>query len=167
MSNHTTHSEQIEKLNELIQDVDIAMLVTEEADGTLRSRPMATQDVEFDGDLWFFTDITSAKVDEARQHKQVNVSYSEPDDQKYVSVSGTAEITRDQIKIDELWNPTLKAWFPDGKDSPNVALMKIHVTQAEYWDAPSGAMVTLFGMAKAVVTGNSPTDIGENEKVNL
>ncbi len=167
MSHHTTHREDIKKLNELIQDIDIAMLVTQEADGSLRSRPMATQAVEFDGDLWFFTDINSGKVDEAQQNRQVNVSYSEPDDQTYVSLSGTATIVRDQAKINELWNPTLKAWFPDGKESPNVALMKIHVTQAEYWDSPSSAMVALYGMAKAIVTGNSPTDIGDNEKVNF
>ncbi len=167
MADHTTHSESIEKLNDLIQDIDIAMMVTEEADGTLRSRPMSTQKTEFDGNLWFFTNINSGKVDEAQQNRQVNLSYSEPDDQTYVSVSGTATVTRDQAKIDELWNPSLKAWFPDGKDSPDVALMKIHVTQAEYWDEPSGAMVALYGMAKAVVTGNSPSDIGDHEKVSL
>lgn len=167
MTQQKTRSEQIDKLNELIKDIDIAMLTTQETNGTLRSRPMGTQQVEFDGDLWFFTRIDAAKVDEVRQDRHVNVSYADKDNQRYVSVSGTAQVTQDQQKINELWNPIAKIWFPDGKDDPSLALMKVHVTQAEYWDAASNRMVQLAQLAKGLVTGNGADEMGENRKLNL
>lgn len=160
------HVEEIKKLGELIKDIRIAMLTTALPDGSLRSRPMATQDEEFDGTLWFFTGAESGKVHEIEDDQHVNLSYSEPSDQKYVSVSGKARIVRDRAKIDELWSTPLKAWFPDGKDDPNIALLKIEVENAEYWDTPSSKMVHLIGMVKATVTGQSYQP-GENEKISL
>ena len=82
----------IKKLGELIEDIKIAMLTTVEEDGSLRSRPMGTQQVEFDGDLWFFTGQSTAKVDEIQQDQHVNISYANPDDNRYVSVSGRARL---------------------------------------------------------------------------
>src|SRR3712207_7628755 len=99
----------IKKLGELIKDINIAMMTTVEADGSLRSRPMATQQVEFDGDLWFFTGASAAKVDEVRQDQRVNISYAKPDNQRYVSISGTAQLVRDKQKMKELWSPLFKA----------------------------------------------------------
>ena len=99
MAEHTDRNENIKKLRELIEQIQFAMLTTVEDDGTLRSRPMATQQTEFDGDLWFFTNASAPKVDEVQQNQKVNVSYAEPKDQKYVSVSGTAELVRDRQKM--------------------------------------------------------------------
>ncbi|MBD0325974.1 MAG: pyridoxamine 5'-phosphate oxidase family protein, partial [Pyrinomonadaceae bacterium] len=137
-----------------------------EADGTLRSRPMSTQQVEFDGDLWFFTRASAPKVDEVRRDERVNVSYAKPEDQRYVSISGTAQIVRDRRKIEELWKPELKAWFPKGLEDPDIALLKINVEQAEYWDSPSSTMAHIFGFVKAIATGQT-YEPGENEKINL
>ena len=100
------------KLGGMIKDVKFAMLTTIAEDGTLRSRPMATQKEEFNGDLWFFTRADSDKVHQAEHDNHVNVAYSNPDDQQYVSVNGRAELVRDKAKIEELWNPIYKAWFP-------------------------------------------------------
>lgn len=169
MKNDTKHNGQrndIKKLGELIADINIAMLTTIDEEGTLRSRPMGTQQVEFDGDLWFFTGADSAKVYEVRQEQQVNVSYADPKQQRYVSVSGLAQLVRDQQKIKELWNPIFKAWFPDGLDDPNLALLKVHVTKAEYWESANGVVVPLVGFAKALLTGQQYQG-GENEKINL
>jgi general stress protein 26 len=160
----TTNSD-IRKLGELIKDIRIAMLTTTEADGSMRSRPMATQESDFDGELWFFTDARSPKVDEAAHHP-VNVSYADPKHQRYVSVSGKAELVRDRKKIEELWNPAYKAWFPEGLDDPNLALLRVHVEKAEYWDSPGSAVVHLIGFAKALATGKR-ADVGENEKIEL
>ncbi|MCC7451211.1 MAG: pyridoxamine 5'-phosphate oxidase family protein [Anaerolineae bacterium] len=154
----------IEKLRDLIKGIKIAMLTTQEDDGTLRSRPMFTQETEFDGDLWFFTAESSPKVDEIQQQRQVNVSYISKD--TYLSVSGKAQLVRDRQKIEELWNPVYKAWFPNGKDDPDLALLKVHVEQAEYWQSPPGAVVKLAGFAKALVTGER-YEGGENRKLDL
>lgn len=163
----TTHNkENIEKLSELIKDIKFAMLTTVEEDGALRSRPMATLKSEFDGNLWFFTKADAAKVDEVQQNQHVNISYAAPNEQKYVSVSGIAELVRDRHKIEELWNPLFKAWFPQGLEDPNIALLKVSVDQAEYWDSPSSAVVRLVGFVKAVVTGKPIENIGEHEKID-
>jgi general stress protein 26 len=166
MDNQADRNASVKKLGELIEDIDIAMFTTVDDDGALRSRPMGTQQIEFDGDLWFFAGASSAKAHEVRRDKRVNISYAKPDEQRYVSVSGTAELVRDQAKIKELWNPIFKAWFPLGLEDPDLALLKIHVEQAEYWDAPSSKVVALIGFAKALVTGKR-AEIGENEKLDL
>lgn len=157
--------ESIEKLNELIKDVGIAMLTTMDG-GVLRSRPMQTQKFEFDGDLWFFTGKNTHKADEIELDNRVNVSYAAPDDNTYVSVSGVASIVQDKAKIEELWNPILKAWFPEGLDDPNLRLMKVSVEQAEYWDATSSTIIQIAGFVKALVTGQR-ADGGENKKITL
>lgn len=159
------NNDNIKKLRELIKDIKYAMLTTTEDDGTLRSRPMATQQSEFDGDLWFFTSADAPKVHEVEHHQQVNVSYAEPDQQKYVSVSGTAQLVRDRSKIEELWNPLFKAWFTQGLDDPNLALLKVSVDKAEYWDSPSSKVVRLVGFLKSIATGKSIDNLGEHEKI--
>jgi len=163
--NTTEHSENIKKLRELIKDMRFAMLTTAEENGTLRSRPMATQEVEDDGDLWFFTYGSAHKVDEIEHNHHVNVSYADPNNQKYVSVSGTAQLVRDRQKIAELWNPLFKAWFPQGLDEPDLALLKVSVEQAEYWDSPSSKVVRLVGFLKAVVTGQPIGNPGDHKKI--
>ena len=162
----TTASNEIETLRELIKDIRFAMLTTVDEDGSLRSRPMATQSAEFDGELWFFTEASSPKAGEVERDHRVNVSYAAPDDNRYVSVSGTARMVRDRAKAKELWKPALKAWFPEGVDDPNLALLCVQVEKAEYWDSPSSKMIQLAGFLKAVVTGQR-IDPGENEKLDL
>lgn len=167
MAAPTERGEAIEKLRELIKDIDFAMFTTvDESDGTLRSRPMSTQQAEFDGDLWFFTRASAPKVDEVQREQQVNVSYADPSHNRFVSVSGTARLVRDRKKNEELWSPVLKAWFPKGLDDPDLALLRVNVQKAEYWDAPSSKLVEVAGFVKALVTGKE-MEIGENKKLEL
>jgi general stress protein 26 len=153
-------------LRELIHGIQVTMMTTVEKDGTLHSRPMWTHDRGFDGELWFFTRQHSSKVDEVERDHHVSLSYADPTRERYVSVSGRARLVRDKDKARELWNPTLKAWFPQGLDDPELALLCVTVTKAEYWDTPNSRMVQLVGFVKAALTGE-PYRPGENEKVNL
>jgi general stress protein 26 len=148
-----TREEVIQKVGDLIKDIKMAMLTTETEDGVLRSRPMATQNSPFDGTLWFFTSASSGKVSELDWNPEVNLSYAEPSDTKYVSISGNGEIVRDRAKMEELWSDVYKAWFPQGLNDPDVCLLKVEVSTAEYWEAKSGKMVRLFGHLKALATG--------------
>ena len=156
----------VQKLSELIKDIEIAMLTTAMPDGSLRSRPMMTQKSEFDGVLWFFTDARAGKVHELEADSHVNLSYAAPSHQRYVSVSGRANMVQDRDKVRELWSPVHKAWFPGGPDDPSLGLLKVEVAEAEYWDSPSGAVVKLVGLAKALVTGERYQP-GENEKIKM
>jgi general stress protein 26 len=155
----------VKKLQELTEGIDFCMLTTMDG-GHLRSRPMSTQQVEADGTIWFFTSDKTHKIEEIEAEPQVNAGYSKPDDNIYVSVSGTAEVSRDRAKMEELWSPILKAWFPDGLDDTSLCLLKINIDQAEYWESPSGKLVQLFGFVKALATGES-ADWGENKKIQM
>jgi general stress protein 26 len=166
MAEPTGREEKIKKLAELITEIDFAMLTTVAEDGTLHSRPMSTQRTEFDGDLWFFTRASAPKVGEIEHEHQVNVAYAKPEAQTYVSVSGRATVVRDRAKIGELWSPELKAWFPAGPDDPDIALLRVAVERAEYWDSPSSAVSHAVSFVKALVTGQ-PANPGDNEKLEL
>lgn len=160
------NSDAIKKVNELIKDIRIAMFTTVDDEGVVRSRPMATQQVEFDGDLWFMTKSDTAKVEDVERYQQVNVGYADPGDNKFVSVMGSAEVLNDRAKIKELWNPFYKAWFPDGLDDPTIRLIKIEVEEVEYWDSPGGKVASVLGFVKSLVTGDQ-SDMGENETVKF
>jgi general stress protein 26 len=162
-----TEQERRDKVKEMVKDARIGMLTTMTADGRHVSRPMALQDVEFDGDLWFFTYSDSDLVEQIAVHPEVNVSFSDQKQNNWISVAGRAVRTDDPAKAKELWNPFLKAWFPEGLETPNLTLVKVHADTAEYWEAAhSSKVITLLGAAKAAVTGKTP-DAGENETVRL
>jgi general stress protein 26 len=154
-----------EKLWQMIKDIRFAMLTSEDGPH-LRSRPMAASQSTFTGSLWFFTRADSHKVEEVQADRRVCVSYADPDKQNYVSLSGTASVVRDRESIDAHWSEAVRAWFPKGKSDPEIALLRVDVSQAEYWDAPSSTMVHAYGYAKAVLTGEPPHP-GENRKVQV
>jgi len=154
-----------EKIWSLIKDARIAML-TSERDGRLFSRPMGASQKAFDGSLWFFTHKSSPKVAEVEAHREVNVSYASASDNSYVSLSGRAVIVEDRAAIDEHWSEWVKPWFPGGKDDPDLALIRVDVDTAEYWDAPGSKMVVAFDYIKARITGKAP-DMGENRKIDV
>lgn len=161
-----SNREAIEKLRELIKGIDIAMFTTVDEDGTLRSRPMGTQEAEFDGDLWFITSVDTGKVPEIQKEQQVNVSYGDPGSHRYVSVSGKATVIDDRAKVEEFWQPIYKAYFPEGKDDPKLRVIKVVVEKAEYWESPGGIIPTVIAFARAML-GDENVDIGENEKLTL
>jgi general stress protein 26 len=155
---------QLDRIAELVKEMKFAMLTTEEPDGALRSRPMSTMQMDGEGNLWFFTALSSHKVAEAQQHRQVNLAYARSDKQDYLSISGTVEIVRDKQKMQELWSVWVKPWFPDGLDDPDLVLMKVSITEAEYWDSPGSTAMQLYGLAKGIMTGNTDA-MGENRRV--
>jgi general stress protein 26 len=156
----------LQDILEKIKGIRIAMFTTEDENGILRSRPMANAGIDPDNSLWFFTKENSAKVTEVDQAPQVNLAFADTDDQTYVSISGTATLSHDKEKMKELWNPMVKAWFPNGLEEPNIALLKVTIHDAEYWDSSASAMVRLFHIAKAIITGSRPNE-GEHGQVRL
>ena len=167
MGEKLSQGEKLAKLREIIKAVDICMLTTVDEEGGLHSRPMSNnRDVEFDGDLWFFTYGSSHKADEVGRVPSVNASFADIDGQLYASVSGQAEVVRDRVKIEELWKPQLKAWFPDGVDTPDIALLKVTAERAEYWDGSQSLVAHAVGFVTALIKGE-PADLGENEKLDL
>ncbi len=153
---------EIETLRELIKGIDIAMLTTATEEG-LVSRPMKTQEVEFDGDLWFFTKKDTDKYDEILQDQHVNVAYV---GDSYVSVRGRAEIVEDLNKKKELWSKVYNKIMQTSYEDPNVILIKVKVEAAEYWD--SGNFIKKVAYYYKRMTGQSSqsTDINETLELN-
>ncbi|QCR31903.1 pyridoxamine 5'-phosphate oxidase family protein [Lysinibacillus sp. SGAir0095] len=154
--------EDIETLRELIKDIDMAMLTTATEEG-LVSRPMKTQEVEFDGDLWFFTKKDTNKYHEILQNQDVNVAYV---GKSYVSVRGRAEIVEGLDKKKELWSTVYEKIMQTSYDDPNLILLKVNVEAAEYWE--SGNFIKKIAFYYKRMTGQSSksTDINETLELN-
>lgn len=158
-----------EKLASMIKDINFTMLTTIGENGHLHTRPMATMDFgsveQFDGNLWFFTRKDSLKVHDIVEDKEVSLAYSHPTTQRYVAVNGFASVVMDKTKMAELWTPTLKAWFPEGLEDPEIALIKVTVEGAEIWDSAPSTVVKLVGMAKAILTGQPYEKAGDHRQM--
>lgn len=165
MTKEMGQSEALAKIWDLIRQTKIAMMTTHSNQG-LHSRPMATQEDKFDGSLWFLTRQLSSKVDEIEHGAMVNLTYVNSDAHAYVSLSGRAEVTNERARIHELWKPIHAIWFPLGKDDPEIAVIRVDVDQAEYWEAPGNALVRGYHLLKAVAT-KGKSKIGEHEKISL
>lgn len=158
-----TGSEAKEKVQALIKGARIAMLATRGEDGFFHSRPMATSEAEFDGTLWFLTDIRTHKAEQLERDGEVLITYSQEGKENYVSIAGRGSLVRDKAKIKELWSEPVRAWFPKGPDDPNIVAMKIEVEVAEFWDSPTASLVLLYGYVKARLTGKrAESGLGEH-----
>lgn len=153
------HSD-LQRLAELIKDIRVAMMTTFPTEPTeyfCHTRPMYTQPVHpeaFTGELVFVTDFGTGKVQEIAREDRVLLTYSDPSHNRHVSVLGRATTERDPTKVRELWNMMLKAWWPAGPDDPSIAIIRVQVDSAEYWDGPSNALFTLH-VIKSLVTGKA------------
>ena len=163
--------EDIEKLYDMIDDLEVAMMTTRRADGHLVSRAMANQKRAPGADLWFVTSIDSCKVEELEEEPNVNLAYYKDRTREWVSVSGVAKISRDRATIKELYAPDWKAWFAregDPKagteDDPRIVLIGVDVVSAVYFEVDKPQPIVLFELVKGWVTGK-PADIGETHRV--
>jgi general stress protein 26 len=134
--------------------------------GSFTAGPWLPRKKHFDGTLWFFTRKSSPKVDEVAGHHEVNVAYASATDMSFVSLSGRAILVDDMHAIDQHWNQFVATWFPNGKADPDLALLRVDIDTAEYWDAPSSKMAVAFDYIKARVTGTQP-DLGEHGKIDV
>lgn len=159
-------NEQLSKVGELVNDIKFAMMTTENQDGELTSRPMTTLQMDSEGNCWFFTARSSHKVGDLQQNLHVNLSYARIDKQDYLSVTGTAELVADKAKMQALWTPWIKPWFPEGLDDPDLALLKVRIESAEYWDAPGSQAKRLYGLVKGMMTGKTDS-LGTNQSIRV
>lgn len=153
----------VEQLNELIRGFKFALFSTVHSNGSVHTCPMVTQAADADGHLWFFTDTDTDKVDAIRENDNVGVAYADPARQRYVSVSGRAQLLNTPEKKRELWSPEYTQWFPQGLDDRKLVLIRVMIIAAEYWDGSAGGMVRLPGFAQATFTGEQYHAAGHRE----
>jgi len=158
-----TGTEGLKRIESLIAEIPIAMLVTTGEDGSFDSRPMAIHIKNFDGSVWFLTPKASGKVHEIKNDSHATLVFSDAANAKYVSAKGRAYVNQDRAKIHELWNSMYKAWFPAGEDDPNIAVLRVDITEADYWEASSSKIVRGIKYLAAAATGGA-VDVGEAGK---
>lgn len=154
-------------LHDIIKDFRTAMLTTRTPDGGVHIRPMGVAQVDRDAELFFATGLTTPKVDEIVNNNQVAVSFQSSSE--FAVVYGTARVSKDRALIEELWSEAWKVWFPQGKDDPNLCLLAVTPTSAEYWDS-SGleGLKYLYEGLKAVLQKRTPEhDEAQHAKVTL
>ncbi len=161
MKIQTQNTPQQVHLGKLIEDMSVAMLTTLNDAGLLDSRPMSPLEMDSEGAIWFFTELNTSKT---ANLSTANLAFSDTSNGTYVSLSGRGEIHKNSEDIHRLWTVFAKPWFPDGPDSPNLALLKFIPNAAEYWDAPHSKTIRLFSIAASIVTGK-PVNMGDHDVI--
>ena len=153
----------------LIKDVKFAMLTHRHRDGSLQGHPLTTQNKSIDEGsvLYFFISEKSGLASRLREDSNVNVSYADPGADTYVSIAGTASFSSSMATKERLFSPMAKAWFPGGVNDPDLALLEVKITHAEFWDVKDSKVTQLFKMAKAAVTGETPKNMGEHKELRV
>ena len=158
-----SHDDKTGTVAEIMKETRIAVLTYVSLDGALVSTPMGMQDFEDPATTWFITERSSDKVSALAADSRVNVSYSSK--AGWVSLSGTAHVSDDRAKLEQLWDPSASAFMSGGPDDPDSVLLRIDGDTAEYWESP-GKIGGAFQMAKGLVTDSDP-DLGDNDTVTL
>ncbi len=169
MTTHSLGNADHETLWNLIKDIKFGMLTHRHEDGTLQGHPLTTQNKAMDEDsvLYFFISQKSEMAARLRTDNNVNVSYADTGADNYVSIAGTAHFSDDRAKKDKLFNPIVKAWFPGGVTDPDLALLEVRISHAEYWNGKDSKLTQLFKMAKAAVTGEPPKNMSEHKELRV
>lgn len=164
-----TSSSNQQTLWTLIKDIKFGMLTHRHANGVMHSVPLTTQNKASDegNELFFFVSRKGELAKSMAHDASVNISYADPGDDNYVSVSGQGSILEDQAKKDELFNVFAKAWFPGGATDPDLALLKVKIGHVEYWDSKDSKMVQLVKIATAAITGNPPKNMSDHQEFSL
>ncbi|WP_016990483.1 pyridoxamine 5'-phosphate oxidase family protein [Flavobacterium sp. ACAM 123] len=157
-NNNLSGQAAIDKLKELIKSESICHFCTQLTQQPIASRPMTTQRVDGDGNIWFFSSIKSDKNVEIEKNNQVQLFYSNPSSYEFLSIYGSATIHTDKEKIDEMWTPLANAWFKDGKDDADISLIKIRPQSSYYWDTKNNKMISMVQVFISKVTGGAPDD---------
>ena len=161
-------SEAHAKMKELIESVNICMYCTMEQGSDMASRPMGTAKVEDNGTIWFFTTDHSGSAENANKSDEVCLNYAQDPKNTYLCVMGNPELSFDKAKMKELWTPILKTWFPQGLETPDIALVKVTPRSAHYWDGDISRLRLLFSFIKAQVTGQRPQgDEGDEGELHV
>lgn len=143
------HSEEaIAKIKELVDKASSCFFCTKLANKPFATRPMAVQEVDEQGNLWFLSASDSHKNAEIGTDPMVHLLFQGAAHSDFLSLYGTASISTDKQKIKDLWNPILKTWFTEGVDDPRITVIKVTPADGYYWDTKHNQA---FAFAKRLV----------------
>lgn len=154
----------LRKLGELLEGIEVAMLTTHAADGSMVSRPLQTLALEANGELVFFTGADSGKLDELATNPDVNLAYAHPARHRYVSVRGSARATRDRDAVDAYWSLAQNVFFPRGRDDPDLVVLRVRVRDAAYWEPAGNVFARALDFARGLLD-DEPSDLGRHGRL--
>ncbi|RYD57338.1 MAG: general stress protein [Sphingobacteriales bacterium] len=152
------NQEAIDKIKEIAEGIKTCMFCTSAMGVLFETRPMATREVDEEGNIWFLSAKGSNKNEEIKQDDQVQLIYADNSSSTYMVVYGHADVFYDRQKVEELWNPLIKTWFHEGKDDPNISIIRVRPDDAYYWDTKNGKMVSFLKIVAGAITGKTADD---------
>jgi len=163
-----TGTSALEKLRELLANFPIATMVTAERNGAITARPIGVvgDHAAFDGHLWFITDRRSRKVRAIHGGATTFLIFEDHAKGAYLHLTGLAQVVEDRQRLEQLYTPVQRTWFPDGLEDPNITLVRFDADQGEFWDQHNGMLRLLAAFTKAIVTG-SPGSSGNTGTATL
>lgn len=158
------NNEGVLKLKQMVENINVCFFCTDiKNNNTDTTTLMTAQNVDEEGNIWFFSGKDSDRNKAISQEKEVQLYFSHPGKNNYLIVNSEASIVLDKEKIKELWNPILKIWFKDGIDDPNISLLKVATKSAHYWDSEGGKMVNFIKMISSLISGTNNVDTTEGK----
>jgi general stress protein 26 len=137
---------------EELNDSPFVMLGLQDVEDS-RTRPMTAQvDVPEDGDkedggpIYFFASRTEHLVTAMGQSHRAVATYAAKGHKLFAHIHGTLALSDDRAVIDRLWNPIIASWYKDGKDDPDLALIRFDADSANIWKAETGATLKAAAM---------------------
>lgn len=164
----TSDPEQVAKVQQLMDGMDIAMLTTVDAssaEGRLTSRPLSTQVAEEDGDVLFLVRRSSAVATDVRANPHVNVAYSSM--KAWVSLAGTATLVEDRALVKQLWSKGADAFMDGGPENPDNVVLKVSGDTATYWGGESLVGTVVKTVRTIAGQGEDKDDAGGATVVDL
>jgi len=122
------------------------------------TRPMSIKKADDTGALWFLSAADSHKNAEIAADPAVRLYMQSSKHSGFLVLHGTATISRDRDRIDDLWNPIVKTWFTEGKDDPRITVIKVTPTDGYYWDNKHGDFVAATKMMIGAAVGKTLDD---------
>ncbi len=161
-----SNTEAVKKIQEIAKDAAICLFATNLSSLPISTRPMATQKVDDDGNIWFLSSKSGHQTNDINQDSRVQLFYADKSSSEYLSVYGEATILYDRELAKELWSPIAKTWFTEGVDDPDLSIIKVTPSDAYYWDTKNNKVVSLIKILAGAVTGKTMDD-GVKGKISM
>src|SRR4051794_37823870 len=153
-----SNQDAIKKMKDLAEEVKICMFCTYNSQNTMETAPMNVNQVDEDGTFWFLSAKDSTRNRDIEANSATDLIFAQPSKENYLSIHGKSEVLYDKQKVEDLWNPIVKTWFTEGKDDPNISIIKFTPDEAYYWDTKHGKMISFLKVAVGAVTGKTMDD---------
>ena len=109
--------------------------------------------------IWFYTSKDTDLAQAAQGGAEAMFIVMAKDQDFQACIAGELKTTQDRLHRDKYWSPMVAAWFPEGKDDPNLTLLSFTCRDADVWISDAGALKFGWEVAKANLTKATP-DIG-------